>query len=92
MKKNVSDEEQQNRKRAIQTSLKGIVYLVLVMIGIFGITSLMKMTGFTSAELEKESKEQKAEWEESRRVKEENGKLALKSEVTENEKDGIVSG
>lgn len=74
----MQQEEQQNRKKAIATSFKGVIYLVIVMLGIFGITSLVKMIGLSSGNFDAESKEEKAKWEESRQIREANGKLCLK--------------
>ncbi|MBQ0001861.1 MAG: hypothetical protein KBT01_10070 [Clostridiales bacterium] len=72
------NENNTDRKRAISTSLKGVIYLVIVMIGIFGITSLMKMAGLTNVDRDAaEIKAGKEQWEENKMIKEANGKLEL---------------
>lgn len=91
MNKQKNEEELQNRKTAIQTSLKGVIYLVLVMVGIFAITSLMKLTGLSMVDQDAEVKAEKAEWEEAKRVKDANKKLQLKTEEDENANEGIAS-
>lgn len=76
--------DENNRKKAIQTSIKGVIYLVLVMIGIFGITSLVKMAGYTSSVEENEAREANKQWEEQKKVKEANSRLLLTHEENSN--------
>lgn len=79
------DERKQNQKNSFIASAKGILFLVLVMIGIFCMTSLVKMTGLVKPETEEKEKQE----ENALSIEKANADLVLKKDVETEE--GIAS-
>lgn len=70
------DEKKINQRNSFLVSFRGVIYLVLVMIGIFALTSLVRMTGISS-EIQEAGEQETRKEQEAFQVKKKNGTLKL---------------